>query len=171
MAVRSDAVGRLLTQAVLTALEAPSVLNTQPWRWRIDGDTAQLRADRTRHLRVIDPDARLLTLCCGSSLHHARVALAADGVTAAVRYLPDEGDPDLLAMLRYTGRTEPSDEAQRLRAAVGRRRSDRRPFADEPVPDAVVERLKLAAAAAGANLHVARPQDLATLAAAAGHAA
>ncbi|GGM54154.1 Acg family FMN-binding oxidoreductase [Dactylosporangium sucinum] len=171
MAVRTDAVGRLLTQAVLTALEAPSVLNTQPWHWRIDGDAAQLSADRTRQLRVIDPDGRLLTLCCGSSLHHARVALAADGVAVAVSYLPDEADPDLLAVLQYHGSAEPSTAAQRLRAAIGRRRSDRRPFTDEPVPDAVVARLARAAADAGANLHVARPQDRSTLAVAAGHAA
>ncbi|MDG6109972.1 nitroreductase [Dactylosporangium aurantiacum] len=175
-AVRVTPAGRALTQAVLAALGAPSILNTQPWHWRIDGDTAQLRADRGRQLATIDPDGRLLTLSCGAALHHARVALAADGVAAEVAYLPDDDDPDLLATVRHAGPaaragTTVTAEPQRLRRAMGIRRTDRRPFADLDVPEAALDRLRAAATAAGADLHVVRPQDLVDVAVAAGHAA
>jgi hypothetical protein len=170
-AVRVSAAGRALTQAVLAALGAPSILNTQPWRWRIDGDTAQLRADRTRGLATIDPDGRLLTLSCGAALHHARVALAADGVAAEVTYLPDDADPDLLATVRHAGAVERAAEPQRLRRAMELRRTDRRPFADVDVPEAALDRLRAAATDAGADLHLVRPQDLVELIVAAGHAA
>jgi nitroreductase len=33
-------------------LGAPSVFNTQPWRWVVRDDVAQLYADRTRQLRA-----------------------------------------------------------------------------------------------------------------------
>ncbi|MET7418741.1 nitroreductase family protein [Dactylosporangium sp. NPDC005555] len=169
--VRVSPAGRALTDAVLAALGAPSILNTQPWRWRIDGDTAQLRADRTRQLPVIDPDGRLLTLSCGAALHHARVALAAEGIGCEVAYLPDADDPDLLATVRHAGPVERAAGPQRLRRAMGIRRTDRRPFADRDVPDAALDRLREAAAAAGADLHLVRPQDLVGVVVAAGHAA
>ncbi|WP_327004135.1 hypothetical protein OHA72_55340 [Dactylosporangium sp. NBC_01737] len=146
-AVRVSPAGRALTEAVLAALDAPSILNTQPWRWRIDGDTAQLRADRSRQLATIDPDGRLLTLSCGAALHHVRVALAADGVAAEVAYLPDGDDPDLLATVHPAGAVERGAQAQRLRRAMSIRRTDRRPFADQDVPEAALDRLRAAAAA------------------------
>ncbi|GAB3826633.1 Acg family FMN-binding oxidoreductase [Dactylosporangium cerinum] len=170
-AVRVSPAGRALTEAVLAALGAPSILNTQPWHWRIDGDTAQLRADRTRQLATIDPDGRLLTVSCGAALHHARVALAADGVAAEVTYLPDGDDPDLLATVRHAGTVERSAESQRLRRAMSIRRTDRRPFADQDVPEAALDQLRAAATAAGADLHVVRPQDRVAVVVAAGHAA
>lgn len=170
-AVRVSPAGRALTEAVLAALDAPSILNTQPWRWRIDGDTAQLRADRSRQLATIDPDGRLLTLSCGAALHHVRVALAADGVAAEVAYLPDGDDPDLLATVHPAGAVERGAQAQRLRRAMSIRRTDRRPFADQDVPEAALDRLRAAAAAAGADLHLVRPRDQVDVVVAAGHAA
>src|SRR5262245_54922876 len=71
---------RDLARAALAALVAPSILNSQPWRWRIDADLAQLRADHGRQLTTLDPQGRLLTLSCGVALHHAVVALSAAGV-------------------------------------------------------------------------------------------
>src|ERR1700755_3523492 len=126
-AVRLDPVSRVLTQSVLVALEAPSILNPQPWRWRIDHHTAELYAERGRQLTTIDPDGRMLTVSCGAALHDARIALAAGAVAGAVTRLPDNNNPDLLARLRYVGRTDRMAHLQRLRRAIGLRRTDRRP--------------------------------------------
>ncbi|MDG6110136.1 nitroreductase [Dactylosporangium aurantiacum] len=169
--VRVEPASRLLAGAAVTAVRAPSIWNTQPWHWRIAHDTAELRADRDRQLRSIDPDGRLLTISCGAALHHACVALRAAGAAVAVERLPDGDDPDLLAVLRYGGTLDWSPMAQRLRRAITVRRSDRRPFADEPVPEHRIDRLRDAARRAGADLHVVRPQELTTLSVAAGHAA
>ncbi|GAB3844007.1 nitroreductase [Dactylosporangium cerinum] len=80
------AIGHALTEAATTAGYAPSIHNTQPWRWRITGHLLDLFTDRSRVLAVTDPEARLATLSCGVALHHARMALAAQGwqVTTAV---------------------------------------------------------------------------------------
>ncbi|WP_306207515.1 Acg family FMN-binding oxidoreductase [Actinoplanes sp. RD1] len=153
-----------LAAAARTALRAPSVFNTQPWRWRIDGDTMLLWADRERALTATDPDGRLLLLSCGAALHHARVALAAAGWLATVERLPDPGVPDLLARITFTGARPADPGAVRLLEAVGRRRSDRRAYADRPVTDDQVTALRRAAEAEGAYLHHVRGDQVPLLA-------
>ncbi|MEV0567807.1 nitroreductase family protein [Dactylosporangium sp. NPDC050588] len=170
-AIRVEAVSRILARAAVNALRAPSIWNTQPWRWRIEHDVAVLRADRRRQLDPIDPEGRLLTVSCGAALHHACVALAAEGAAVVVDRLPRDDDPDLLATLRYAGRLQPSSPAQRLRHAIQARRTDRRPFDVRPVPEHIADRLCAAARHAGADMHLVRPQDLTAVAVAAGHAA
>jgi nitroreductase len=153
-----------LAQAARRALHAPSVFNTQPWRWRVGADVLELYADRSRQLAVPDPAGRLLMISCGGALHHAVVALAAAGYDAAVEWLPDLAQPDLLARIRIAGPHEPSTVELELSAAIERRHTDRRAFADEPVPAPVVDRLRAAATAQGVNLHLVREDQMPMLA-------
>ncbi|MEV6931805.1 nitroreductase [Dactylosporangium sp. NPDC051485] len=159
-----------LTRAALAAVQAPSILNTQPWRWRITHDAALLYADQRRRLPILDPTGRLLVLSCGTALHHACVTLAADGADFEVEPMPDDGDPDLLAVVRHRGVAEPSARAQRQRRAIRVRRSDRRPFATRPVPQESLDRLCRAAQRTDARLQMTWSRDLADLAVAAGQA-
>jgi nitroreductase len=160
-----------LARAAEAATRAPSVFNTQPWRWRIAGTVAELRADRARQLDTADPDGQLLTVSCGAALHHARTALAGAGVVAAVTRLPEPADPDLLARLRVTGYAEPPPDAVRRQRAMALRHTDRRPFADVPVDEGTLRELRAAAEAEGAHLYVLRPSDVPALAVAAARAA
>src|SRR5690242_12091454 len=124
-AVRVSGESGVLARAALTGRRAPSILNSQPWRWRVDGRKLELRADRSRQIAALDPDARLLTLSCGTALHHARTALAADGVRARVEYLPDPADPDLLATITHLGWGEtPAPHTLRAYRAIATRHSD-----------------------------------------------
>mgnify|MGYP003471624279 CR=1 FL=1 len=170
-AVRARQETRTLTQAAIAALPAPSIFNSQPWRWRISADGAELRADRARQLSSVDPDGRMLTVSCGIALHHALTALAAKGALVTVDRLPDPGDPDLLAMLRITGSQRPDPAALRLAEVMAVRRTDRRPFSDRPVPQDQLELLRAAAEAGGAHLHLLRPDEVIDLTAVAGRAA
>jgi hypothetical protein len=163
--------GRSLTRAAVAAQSAPSLFNTQPWRWRIGGDVAQLRVNRLQQVRSVDPDGRLMILSCGVALHHALTALTAYGSQFSVDHLPDACDPDLLATVRITGDVAPPPQAVRLLRAMSSRRSDRRPFADRTVPPETLDLLRHAAEAAGAHLHVVRPGQFTTFAVAAGRAA
>src|SRR3954447_4510385 len=88
---------RALAEAARAAGRAPSIHNTQPWRWQIRDGVADLYAERTRQLRESDPDGRMLITSCGAALHHACVALAAEGYTPDVTPMPDPDQPDLLA--------------------------------------------------------------------------
>ncbi|WP_433318711.1 Acg family FMN-binding oxidoreductase [Micromonospora chersina] len=155
---------RMLEAAARQALHAPSVFNTQPWRWRITTDTLELRADPDRQLAATDPDGRLLTLSCGAALHHARVFLAAAGWAVTVERRPDPADPALLARLRATGPAHLDVAAARLVDAIPRRRTDRRAYGDRPVPEPVLARLRAAVEAEDAHLHIVRPDQMPMLA-------
>lgn len=162
---------RMLEAAARQALHAPSVFNTQPWRWRITTDTLELRADPDRQLAATDPDGRLLTLSCGAALHHARVFLAAAGWAVTVERRPDPADPALLARLRATGPAHLDVTAARLVDAIPRRRTDRRAYGDRPVPEPVLARLRAAVEAEDAHLHIVRPDQMPMLAVSTGRAA
>lgn len=159
-----------LTAAATLAVHAPSIHNTQPWRWRLTGDTLDLFLNRSRLLEVADPDGRLATLSCGAALHHARVSLAAQGRHAALARTPDPATPDCLAHLRIDGRM-PIDPLAVVRAqTILVRHTDRRPVTGVPVtPDDLAE-ITNAVEAEDTWLHVLRPEQLSDLAAAADHA-
>jgi nitroreductase len=130
----SRAPDHVLRRIVELAQRAPSVHNTQPWRWRGTDGSLELHADRSRQLTAGDPDGRNLVISCGTVLHHARVVAAALGWTAAVTHLPDSEQPDLLARVKLSRRT-PRPSAAEMLEAVDRRCTDRRRFTSWPVPD------------------------------------
>jgi nitroreductase len=140
-----------LVSAVEQALCAPSVHNTQPWRWRITHDSVELHADGSRHLVATDPDRRDLVVSCGAALHHLLVALAAQGLEAQVDRLPDPDDSEHLATATLRpGAGPPADAA--LFPAIARRRTDRRRMSHRPVPSEVLAVLIEHAHRAGAVL-------------------
>src|SRR4029077_326501 len=109
------------------ARRAPSVHNTQPWRWRIDGRVLELRADRSRQLRVADPVGRNFMISCGCAVHHAVVGAGALGWRASVDLLPEPADPDVWERMHLVPVAVPDDSRDVLRL-IEDRRTDRRRF-------------------------------------------
>ncbi|MFS8102619.1 nitroreductase family protein [Lentzea alba] len=122
---------------VRTVLEsaslAPSVHNSQPWRFRLLPDRIELHADMERRLVATDPDARELRLSCGAALFNLRVALQGLGVRPLVTLLPGQAAPGALATVRRGGTVRPDDEMRALLRAVPARRTNRRPFFESGV--------------------------------------
>lgn len=56
------------------AILAPSTHNTLPWSFRIVGNGIDVFADRSRWLRVADPDQRELLLSVGCALENLVIA-------------------------------------------------------------------------------------------------
>lgn len=137
----------VLTMATL----APSVHNSQPWRWRVGPQSLGLYADPSRRLPHADPDRRNLIVSCGIALHHCVVALGAMGWHATVHRLPDPADPDHLATVTVV--EQPAVELEfMLTAAIGRRRTDRRIYSSWPVPWGDIALMGARAARAGVML-------------------
>jgi len=129
----------------------------------------ELRLVRGRILPVTDPEGRLATLSCGVALHHARVALAAQGWHARITRIPLD-DPDLLARLNVDGRA-PADPASVLHLrTIPLRHTDRRPVTGTPVDLADLAAITTAVQAQATHLHALRPDQILELAAAADHA-
>jgi nitroreductase len=146
----SGTVSEALVAAADTARLAPSIHNTQPWRWVVRGDRLELFAVPDRQLREQDPQGRLMRLSCGAALHHALVGLTAEGWT----YRVDRPAGEPLAIV-YAQRHEPADPGAMRRMQLLRvRRTDRRTVSAEPVPPDTREALTDAARRAGAQLHI-----------------
>jgi nitroreductase len=136
------------------AILAPSSHNTQPWLFRIRGDEVELYADRTRACRVADPDDRELIISCGAALCQLRIAMRHFGYLGNVKILPESGDPDLLARVRLGLQSETLVEDNLLFHAIVKRRTNRQPFSDDPVPAPFLAMLEQAAAREGAHLQI-----------------
>lgn len=154
-----------LAEAAIGALRAPSILNTQPWRWRFGRDNIELWADRGRQLTGLDPEGRLLLLSCGTALDHAATILRAAGYAVDIERLPNSRRPDLIARIRCGAERSPDpDDAARC-SAIYTRRTDRRPFADPRPSDNDLATLHTAAMRHGAHLHLLSQAGILTLAA------
>ncbi|MDI6104135.1 nitroreductase [Actinoplanes sp. NEAU-A12] len=159
-----------LEEAAAIGGYAPSICNTQPWRWRLTADTLELRLASERIMRVTDPEARLATLSCGAALHHAHVALRGQGWDAIVTRMPRDGDPDVLARLRVTGRAPTDPASVEYLRTIPLRHTDRRPVAGSPLDAADITAVVAAVQAQDTESHTLRPDQILELAAAVDHA-
>jgi nitroreductase len=159
MTPTTETMTTLLRQAAIRAIRAPSVHNTQPWLFVLNGDALELHADKTRQLKVLDPSTRQLLISCGCALFNARVALAAKGYDALVERFPDPKNPDLLARIRVPD--APSDwlPLGTLDEYIDRRQTNRRRFEDEVVAAETVYELVHAANAEDSELFVIKDSD------------
>lgn len=157
-----DALGLATSQVegvVATAARAPSLHNSQPWRFRVRPDVIELRADPERTLPVADPDGVQTRVACGAALFTLRLALIDHGVRPLVSVLPDRDDPSVVAAVRHGGRQVLTPEMRRLLEAVGHRRTNRRPFTGAEVGRPEQLALRRAAVEEGAWLHVVSAPD------------
>lgn len=147
-------------RTVLTlASRAPSVHNTQPWRWRVDTSSLHLYSDTSRQLPHTDPDGRDLMLSCGAALNHCVVALAAVGWQAKVSRLPNPAEPSHLAAIELVPQL-PDQLDIMLAAAMPRRRTDRRHYSFWPVAIGDVALMTARAARMGVALHRVEAMDM-----------
>lgn len=139
----------LFRSAVEAAVRAPSVYNSQPWRFALHGDRIQVRIDPYRLLPVADPNRWSARLACGAAISNIELSLAVSGVAPSTTLWPNAIDPFLVAEIAANGPCTATPRQSSLYEAIPRRHSNRHPFADVPVP--LDARAALAAAAADAG--------------------
>jgi nitroreductase len=131
----------LLRRAALQARLAPSVHNTQPWRFDITDDALEIHSDPHRQLPVLDPTGRQLLISCGCAVFNARVALAAQGYQPVVERFPDRHRPNLVARIAVGGHPDAAPSIGPLDQYVISRQTNRRRFTDEIVSPELVAHL------------------------------
>jgi nitroreductase len=146
-------------RAVSLGVRAPSIHNTQPWRWVYRAGVLELYADRTRQLPALDPDGRSVLLSCGAALELTRLGLAAAGWRTEVDRMPDPSRPDLLALIRPVVRIAPDPSTVERARAAERRHTERRPFRPEPVPAEAIRSLLVVATGAGVYAYAIERAD------------
>jgi nitroreductase len=146
--IATEWVGDLLAAAA----RAPSILNTQPWLFRVTTHTIELYADPSRRLRS-DPNGREMLISCGAALFGLRFAIRALGYQPMVSLLPDPERPSVLATVQFGARQPVTDGERRLIEALPHRHTRRGGYVPGPLPrglliglqhDAVVEHASLA---------------------------
>lgn len=135
-------------QVVGAATRAPSIHNTQPWRFTATSDQLDVFFDPARALPVLDPTGRQQVISCGIAIEFAVVALAAAGWLSEVELLPDD-DGDHLGTLRLIGPIEATEADRGLASAIDHRHTVRDPFQPREVPSALLDRLQAEAGAFG----------------------
>ena len=122
----------VIRSAVQLACRAPSLHNSQPWRWVSEGSTVQLFVDKDRVLYSTDHSGREALLGCGAVLDHFRVATAAAGWTANVDRFPNPNNPLHLASIDFTPMKFVTEGHRHRADAILLRRTDRLPLAEPP---------------------------------------
>jgi hypothetical protein len=121
----------IIKQAVILACRAPSLHNSQPWRWVAGPGALQLFLNPTRVLGY-DQSEREALIGCGAALDHLRVAMTAAGWNTHISRFPDPENPNHLASLEFASMERVTDDDRRRADAILMRRSDRLPF-NEPM--------------------------------------
>ena len=83
----------VIKAAVELAIRAPSLHNSQPWRWVAGGGVLELYADPTRIGQSTDSTGREVLISCGAVLDHVCVAMAAAGWQGEHRPVPEPKQP------------------------------------------------------------------------------
>ncbi|MFI7547163.1 Acg family FMN-binding oxidoreductase [Actinoplanes sp. NPDC049599] len=130
-----------LRHAAAAAVRAPSLHNSQPWRFRLRDGAIEVLADPARQLAVADSTGWAVRIACGAATFNARLALAAGGTPAEVTLRPDPAEPELVARLTAGTPRPPSYAEAELTAAIPHRHSNRRPFWPDPVEAATRQQL------------------------------
>ncbi|KUI25776.1 NAD(P)H nitroreductase [Mycobacterium sp. IS-1742] len=142
--------------ALSLAVRAPSIHNSQPWRWRVGDNSVHLYAEQPPHLSHTDPDGRELLISCGAALNHCVTALSALGWRSVVHRFPNPAQPLHLAAIEMH-RQAPSEVDIALAAAIPRRRTDRRHFSAWPVAVGDIALMGARAARAGVSMRRVEP--------------
>lgn len=161
------------TELVAAARMAPSLHNAQPWAFRITSDAVRIYADRSRSVRVLDPDSRQMYIGVGAALYAIRLAfdayVRAEAQVAVVPGAdasdePGTGGLELVAVITAGEERAPSPEVVRLTGQLHRRRTIRERM-NPRIPAAAREELTSHATSEGAALWwIWSPADRKTLA-------
>ena len=141
---------------IAIAARAPSVHNTQPWRFRVSDTGIELYCDPKRKLAA-DPAGREMLISCGAALFGLRLAVRSLGYQPLVDLLPDSDRLRLLARVSL-GAAMPMTAAEReMFKALPHRHTHRGAFGSGPLPAGLLAGLQHDALAEGAMLTLVEP--------------
>ncbi len=138
------------------ATAAPSLYNSQPWRFVVVDHEARIFLDPNRRSPVADPESRQQVIACGAALLNLRLAIRELGYEPLVSLWPAGIESEHLATVRRGTMATASATDRKLYAQIEQRHTNRRHFALRPIYPAARQVIRYAAVSEGAQL---RPID------------
>jgi len=125
------------------AILAPSSHNTQPWIFSVDGDEIRVFVDKTRWLKVADPDQRELHMSVGCALENLLIAAEHFGYGHEVNYFPDSDREELVARVKFMPQGKPSPfRGPELFDAIPVRHTNHQFYTSRPISQYYQQRLQ-----------------------------
>ncbi len=118
----------VIARAVELACRAPSLHNSQPWRWVASNTLVDLHADPQRVVRSHDSSGREALISCGAALDHFRAAMAAAGWNTTVKQFPNPDRLDHVASINFAPLKFFTQDLRDRADAILHRRTDRLPL-------------------------------------------
>ena len=135
------------------AVAAPSMHNTQPWRFEIEGHVIDVFLDGSRTLPAEDSTGRAMRIAAGAATFNLRCAAESLGYGTWFGLAPyPREEPDLLARVVVEPTAARDEELRDLAVQIPYRHTDRNPSDAVPIVEDVRVRLMRAAYAEGAEL-------------------
>jgi nitroreductase len=145
---------RTIETAVALACRAPSLHNSQPWRWVLGSQDLSLFSDPDRILPATDAFGRQMVLSCGAALNHLHYAFASLRWTSVIDRLPHSQGRQCLATIGLAPAQGLSDTDDRMATAITRRRTERLPMDPPGRWDQTFAQVTELAAQSGTHLEV-----------------
>lgn len=124
------------------AVLAPSSHNSQPWAFRVRERAIEVWAEPRRRLRVSDANDRELFLSLGCAITNIAVAADYCGYAAKIQYVPNVHEPDLAAVISFSGNAKPRHDSTHLIHAIPERANNRNPYEERMPPAAFLTEIK-----------------------------
>jgi hypothetical protein len=109
------------------AVAAPSMHNTQPWRFEVNGRVIDVFLDGSRALPAEDSTGRAMRIAAGAATFNLLCAAASMGYGSWFGLAPDPDEPDLVARIVVEPVSEPDRVLKRLAHEIPRRHTSREP--------------------------------------------
>ncbi|MEU4605424.1 hypothetical protein AB0F43_20775 [Kribbella sp. NPDC023972] len=145
------------------AVAAPSMHNTQPWRFEVNGHVIDIYLDGSRTLPAEDPSGRAMRIAAGTAAFNLRCAAAALDYGTWLGLAPDTEEPDLLARIVLQPSSTPDEQLRALYAEIPRRHTSRDPIRTAPLAQTTRIELVRSALAEGAELTWLSPEQIETV--------
>ncbi len=138
-AINEEQIRFLLRYAVM----APSSHNTQPWKFRIEGNKIHVFADFSRWLTIADPARRELFISVGCALENLWLAARTFRYQGSITYFPDPASVEWVATVELVKVPDLHDqESLDLFSYVINRHTYYHTFQTQAIPASVQQQLQ-----------------------------
>jgi nitroreductase len=123
------------------AVLAPSMRNTQPWRFEVKASRISLYVDHSRRQRQADPHERDLYISVGCALENLLIAAAHFGFGREIVYFPLSEEDELVAQMSFTSEGTAAARPSPLFKALTQRRTNHGRYDGRPLDPGVLSKL------------------------------